>query len=66
MGSVCKSSVCHSLKKVLFDVLVRSKLVYGGEVWLANKDHVGKLETVQNDFVRSMYTSGKIDCTNIF
>ena len=40
------------VKKVIFGAMVRSKLMYGGEVWWAGKQQMGKLETVQNDFVR--------------
>lgn len=40
------------VKKSIFDALVKSKLLFGGDVWWAGKKEVGKLETVQNDFIR--------------
>jgi hypothetical protein len=40
------------VKKVVFDAMVISKLMYGSEVWWASKGEAARLKTVQNDFLR--------------
>jgi hypothetical protein len=40
------------VKKVLFEALVKSRMLYGAEIWWASKKELGRLETVQNDFIR--------------
>lgn len=37
---------------MVFEAMVKSKLLYGGDVWWAGQKELGKLETVQNDFIR--------------
>jgi hypothetical protein len=32
--------------------MVKSKLLYGGDIWWTGKKDIGKLETVQNEFIR--------------
>jgi hypothetical protein len=38
-------------KRIVFATMVKSKLLYGGDIWWAGKKDIGKLETVQNDFI---------------
>ena len=45
-------NISEPVKKVVFDVMVKSKLMYGSEVWWVSKAEAAKLETVQNDFLR--------------
>ena len=45
-------NVSVPVKKVVFEAMVKSKMVYGSEVWWANKGEAARLETVQNDFLR--------------
>src|SRR5271155_1128704 len=45
-------NISTHVKKVVFEVMVKSKLMYGSEVWLANKSEMARMETVQNDFLR--------------
>ena len=39
------------VKRTVFEAIVKSKLLYG-DVWWAGQKEIGKLETVQNDFIR--------------
>src|SRR2546428_14004491 len=45
-------NISVKVKKVIFEAIFKSKMMYGGEVWWANKNEVGKMETVENDFIR--------------
>ncbi|CAK9250869.1 unnamed protein product, partial [Sphagnum jensenii] len=45
-------NISTSVKKVVFEVIVKSKLMYGTEVWWANQSEIAKMETAQNDFLR--------------
>ena len=49
---VWNKNISVKVKKILFNALVKSRLLYVGNVWWPNKHQLGKLETVQNDFVR--------------
>ena len=49
---IWNKNVSAEVKKVIFSAMVRSRLLYGGEAWWAGKQLMGKLETVQNDFLR--------------
>ena len=49
---IWNKNVSIGVKKVVFDAMVKSKIMYGAEVWWASKHQLDKLETVQNDFVR--------------
>ena len=40
------------VKKVVFEALVKSKLVYGSEVWWTSQKEMTRLERIQNDFIR--------------
>jgi hypothetical protein len=49
---VWNKNVGIKVKKCIFQALVKSRLMYGGDVWWPSKGDCGKLETVQNDFIR--------------
>ena len=49
---VWNKNISAYVKKVIFEVMVKSRIMYGSEVWWANKGESAKLETIQNDFVR--------------
>ena len=49
---VWNKNISAHVKKVIFEVMVKSRIMYGSEVWWANKGESAKLETIQNDFVR--------------
>ena len=49
---VWNKQVGEGVKKVLFEALVKSRLLYGGEIWWTSKKELGRLETVHNDFIR--------------
>jgi len=49
---VWNKKVTKKVKKLVFEMMVKSRLMYGGEIWWASKAEMGKLETVQNDFIR--------------
>lgn len=56
-GSISKQVVWNKfvsvkVKRVVFDAMVKSRLLYGGDIWWASKKDLGRLETVQNDFTR--------------
>ena len=53
---IWNKNVSAQLKKVIFSAMNRSRLLYRGEAWWSGKQLMGKLETVQNNFVR--YISG--------
>ena len=40
------------MKRIVFEAMVKSELLYGGDIWWTGKKDIGKLETVQNDFIR--------------
>jgi hypothetical protein len=40
------------VKRLVFEAMVKSKLLYGGDIWWAGKKDIGKVEMVQNDFIR--------------
>jgi hypothetical protein len=40
------------VKRINFEAMVKSKLLYGSDIWWARKKGVRKLETVQNDLIR--------------
>jgi hypothetical protein len=40
------------VKRITFEAMVKSKLLHGDNIWWAEKKDIGKLETVQNDFIR--------------
>jgi exonuclease III len=44
--------ISMKVKRIIFEALVRSRMEFGSEVWWPSKKELGKLETVQNDFVR--------------
>ena len=44
---VWNKNISVKVKKVVFDSMVKAKLMYGGEVWWANRKEVGKLETAE-------------------
>jgi sorting nexin-29 len=57
LGSISKQVVWNKfvsvgVKKVIFNAMVKSRLMYGGDIWWASKSEVGRIETVQNDFIR--------------
>src|SRR5829696_7888890 len=57
LGTISKQVVWNKFisvkaKKVVYDAMVKSRMVYGGDIWWANKKDLGRLETVQNDFIR--------------
>ena len=39
------------MKRVIFDAMVKSRLMYGGDIWWPSKNEMGRIETVQNDFI---------------
>jgi predicted subunit of tRNA(5-methylaminomethyl-2-thiouridylate) methyltransferase len=48
--------------------MVKSKLLYGGDIWWATKKDIGKLETVQNDFIRwisGLQRKDKVSVSNL-
>jgi hypothetical protein len=49
---VWNKSVSLEVKRCVFEAMVKSRLLYGGDIWWASKKDSGKLETVQNDFIR--------------
>jgi len=49
---VWNKRVSLKVKKCIFEAMVKSRLMYGGDVWWPGKKDIGKLETVQNDFIR--------------
>ena len=49
---VWNKNISVKVKKCIFESMVKSRLLYGGDVWWASKKDIGKLETVQNDFIR--------------
>jgi hypothetical protein len=40
------------VNRIDFEAMVKLKLLYGGDIWWTGKKDIGKLETVQNDFIR--------------
>jgi hypothetical protein len=51
-GLVWNKCIGIRVKRCIFEMLVKSRLMYGGDVWWPDKKALGKLETVQNDFIR--------------
>src|SRR6266699_2688330 len=49
---IWNENISIPVEKVVFEAMVKSKLVYGSEVWWANQSEIARLETVQNDFLR--------------
>jgi hypothetical protein len=49
---VWNSNVPIQVKRIVFEAMVKSKLLYGGDIWWAGRKEMGKIETVQNDFIR--------------
>jgi hypothetical protein len=50
------------------EAMAKSKLLYGGDIWWAGKKDIGKLETMQNDFIRwiSVFQSkDKVSVSNL-
>ena len=45
-------NISIQVKKVVFEAMVKSKLIYGSEVWWANQSEIARMETIQNDFLR--------------
>jgi hypothetical protein len=43
------------VKRIVFETMVKLKLLYGGDIWWTGKEEIGKLETVQNDFIRWIF-----------
>ena len=44
---IWNKNVSVNVKKVIFEVMVKSKLMYGGEVWWADRQQMDKLETLE-------------------
>src|SRR3977135_2685509 len=49
---VISNNISTPVTKVVFKAMVKSKLMYGSEVWWANQSEMARMETVQNDFLR--------------
>jgi hypothetical protein len=49
---IWNKNISTPVKKVVFEAMVKSKLMYGSEVWWANQSEMARMETVQNDFLR--------------
>jgi hypothetical protein len=49
---VWNKNISMPVKKVVFEALVKSKIVYSSEVWWASQKEMAHLETIQNDFIR--------------
>ena len=62
---VWNRNISMKVKKVLFEAMVKSRLMYGGDVWWPNKKEVGRLETVQNDFIRWLSGVSRKDCISV-
>jgi len=62
---VWNKNISMKVKKVVFEAMVKSKMMYGGEVWWANKNEAGRMETVQNDFIRWVSGFNRKDRMNV-
>jgi hypothetical protein len=49
---IWNKNISAHVKKVVFEAMVKSKLMYGSEVWWANHSEIARIETIQNDFLR--------------
>ena len=49
---IWNKNISTPVKKIVFEAMVKSKLMYGSEVWWANQSEIARIETVQNDFMR--------------
>ena len=49
---IWNKNISIQVKKVVFEAMVKSKLMYWSEVWLANQSEIARIETIQNDFLR--------------
>ena len=49
---IWNKNISSQVKKVVFEAMVKSKLMYGSEVWWANESEIARIETIQNDFLR--------------
>jgi len=49
---IWNKNISTPVKKVVFEAMVKSKLMYGSEVWWANQSEIARMETVQNEFLR--------------
>jgi len=54
LGSISKQVVWNKfvnvgVKKVIFEAMVKSRLMYGGDIWWTSKKDLGRMETVQID-----------------
>ena len=45
-------NISIQVKKVVFEAVVKLKLMCGSAVWWANQGEIARMETIQNDFVR--------------
>ena len=48
---IWSKNISIHVKKVVFEAIVKFKLMYGSEVWWANQNEIARLETIQNDFL---------------
>jgi hypothetical protein len=56
------------VKRIVFEAMVKSKLLYGGDIWWTGWKDIGKLETVENDFIpwiSGFQTKGKVSVSNL-
>ena len=65
LGSISRQIVWNKfvsvgVKRVIFDAMVKSRLMYGGDIWWPRKNEMGRIETVQNDFIRWVTASQAI------
>ena len=50
--AIWNKNISIQVKKVVFEAMVKSKLMYGSQVWWANQSEIARMETIQNDFLR--------------
>ena len=46
---IWNKNISTLVKTVVFEAMVKSKLMYGCEVWWANQSEMARMETVQNE-----------------